>query len=251
MFIIYTVTLQYMLRYYNITYHFYSDDTQIYFELDSKDQCISKLNTVLTAVQTWMFKRKLKLNKHKTNIMVVGNPYQSRDIDFLSILKLDQTDINLSTKLKNLGVVFDENLTLNYHIAAVKKKAIGDLINIAKISKFIDRESKLKVVHGLILTQIDFCYALLYGLPKTDLHGIQMILNAAVRIIMKMPRYSTDRITPRTIELHFLPVKAGIEYRICLLAHKPLLSDEPRYLKNLLQKVPISSLRTSASNRLI
>ena len=251
LFIIYTLTLQYMLKYYNVTYHFYADDTQIYFKLDSKDQSISKLNSVLNAVQTWMFKRKLKLNKDKTNIMVVGNPLQLRNIDFPSILKLDQTDINLSKKLKNLGVIFDENLTLKYQVAAVKKKAIGGLINIAKISKFIDRESKLKLVHSLILTQIDFCNALLYGLPNTDLHGLQMILNAAVRIIMNMPRYSTDRITPRAIELHFLPVKARIEYKICLLAHKSLLSGEPRYLKNLLQPVPISSLRSSASNRLI
>ena len=97
-----------------------------------------------------MFKRKLKLNKDKTNIMVIGNPLQLRNIDFPSILKLDQTDINLSSKLKNLGVVFDENLTLKYQVAAVKKKAIGGLINIAKISKFIDRESKLKLVHSLI-----------------------------------------------------------------------------------------------------
>ena len=35
-------------------------------------------------------------------------------------------------KLKNLGVVFDENLALKYQVAAVKKKAIGGLINIAK-----------------------------------------------------------------------------------------------------------------------
>ena len=113
LFIIYTLTLQYMLNYYNVTYDFYADDTQIYFKLVSKDQSTSKLNSVLNAVQTWMFKRKLKLNKDKTNIMVVGNPLQLRNIDLPSNLKLDQTDINLSTKLKNLGVVLDENLNLS------------------------------------------------------------------------------------------------------------------------------------------
>ena len=92
-----------------------------------------------------------------------------------------------------------------------------------KILKFIDREFKLKLVHGLILTQIDFCKALLYGLPNTDFHGFQMILNAAVRIIVHMPRYSTDTITQRAIELHFLPVKVRIDFKICLLAHKSLL----------------------------
>ena len=80
------------------------------------------------------------------------------NIKLPSNLKLDQTDLNLSTKLRNLGAVSDENLTLKYQVAAVRKKAIADLINTEKISKFIDRESKLKLVHCLILTQIDFCY---------------------------------------------------------------------------------------------
>ena len=144
----------------------------MYFKFNSKDQCFSKLNLVLNAVQTWMFKRKLKLNKDKTSILIVSNPLKMRNIDLPSNLKLDQTDINLLTKLRNLGVVLDENLTLKYQVAAPKKKAIGGLINIAKISKFIDRESKLKLVHGSILTQIDFCNALLHGLPNTDLHGL-------------------------------------------------------------------------------
>ena len=119
--------------------------------LTVKTNVFLKFNSVLNAVQTWMFMKKLKLNKGKTNIMLVSNSPQMRNTDFPSILKLDLSDINLSTKLKNLGVVFDEILTLKYQVAAVKKKAIGGLINIAKISKFI--------VHDLILTQIDFCNA--------------------------------------------------------------------------------------------
>ena len=37
LFIIYKLTLQYMLNYYNVSYHFYADDTQIYFKKDSKN----------------------------------------------------------------------------------------------------------------------------------------------------------------------------------------------------------------------
>ena len=83
-----------------------------------------KTHSVPNAVQTWMIKRKQKLNKKKTNIMVVGNPFHLRNIDLPSNLKMDQTDNNLSTKLKNLGAVLDENLTLKYQVAAVKKKLL-------------------------------------------------------------------------------------------------------------------------------
>ena len=117
------------MNYYNVSYHFYADDIQIYFKIDSKDLCVSKLNTVFNAAKTWIFNRELKLNKDKTNKNAVGNPLQLRNIDLPSNLKLDQTDINLSTKPRNLGD------------AAVKKKVIGGLINIAEKNRSLSTES--------------------------------------------------------------------------------------------------------------
>ena len=54
-------------------------------------------------------------------IKLVGNARQMRDIDYPSNLKLGQADINLSTKLRNQGVVFYENLVIKYLVVAVKK----------------------------------------------------------------------------------------------------------------------------------
>ena len=81
LFIVYTLTLQYMLNYYNVSHNLYAEVTQLNFKLNSKDQCVSKYNTVLNAVEMKTFKRKLKLNKDKTNTMVVGYPLQMRNID--------------------------------------------------------------------------------------------------------------------------------------------------------------------------
>ena len=78
-----------------------------------------------------------------------------------------------------------------------------------------------------------------------------MILNVPVRIIMNMTRYTTNRITHKAIELHFSLVRAVIEVKICLLAHKSLQSSEPRYIKNPLQPALISSLRISICKRLV
>ena len=71
-------------------------------------------------------------------------------------------------------------------IAAVKKCNRG-LQNVDKISKFIDRESKMTLFHCLVLTQVDFCNSLLYGLPNIDSHSLQMIKNAAVIIAVNVP----------------------------------------------------------------
>ena len=69
-----------------------------------------------------MFEWKLDLNMVKSNIVVVGSPLQIRNIDLPLNLKLKQSDINLSTKLRNLGVVFYENQTLKYKISAMKRR---------------------------------------------------------------------------------------------------------------------------------
>ena len=68
--------------------------------------------------------------------MVVGNRTSSK-INALSI------GYYFIKKMRNVGAVFYERLTLKNQNAAVKKKAFAGLINVAKLSKLIDRESKL------------------------------------------------------------------------------------------------------------
>ena len=46
------------------------------------------------------------------NKMVVGNPLHVLNLDVLSFLKIDESDFDLSTKIRNLCVVMGENLTL-------------------------------------------------------------------------------------------------------------------------------------------
>ena len=79
--IFYAITLQYVLNYYTLSYNFYADDTQMYFKLNCKFKCDSKLDCVSNAVQTCVFENEFKLGIGETNIMVVGNPLQKRNYD--------------------------------------------------------------------------------------------------------------------------------------------------------------------------
>ena len=74
------------------------------------------------------------------------------------------------------------------------------------------------------------------------MHGHQMILFSSVRIIEKMPRYSTHKVTLKLIELIFLPVKARIGLKVCLFAHNSLLSDETGYKKKCCSQLSLQLL---------
>ena len=136
--------------------------------------------------------------------------------------------------VRNLGVIIDGNLCFREQIKILKKQIVGNLVNISRISKFVDKPSKLKLVHNLVLSKLDFCNFIYYNLPNVDLRSLQLLINNAVRIVSGVPRFSRNRVTPLSISLHILPLKARIEFKICLLTYKALTYKHPFYIKNLL-----------------
>ena len=248
LFIIYTTQLHSILNQFNVSFHFYADDTQIYLEVENLEENLDLIRNVYGLVRDWMYDRKLKMNIEKTECILIGSSVNLRNCTSLESFTIDDIQIALSNKVKSLGVVFDEHLSMRDQVSNVKKKVYGNLINLSRISGFLDRDTRLKLVHGLVLSSLDFCNSIYYGLPNSVLHGLQIALNAAARLVMDMPRYSRDSVTAICIDLHFLPIRARIEYKICLLTYKAVKFGQPKYLADLLApKVqnPIHHLRSS------
>ena len=96
-----------------------------------------------------------------------------------------------------------------------------------------------------MISKIDYCSSLYVSLPKYLLRKLQPV-NRSARLIYSLPPQFT--FASYLIELHWLPVKARIEFKICLLAFKALKFDEPKYVADLinLQNVHVGmGLRTS------
>ena len=219
-------------------------------EWNAESNSDKEIDTVFKQLQQWMDSRKLKLNVEKTEALnILTGRHTTREN--LSSLTMNGKEIKIEEKVRSLGVVLDNKLTLTQQISHTKKKAMFNLINISRISNFIDRNSRLKLVHGLVLSHLDFCNVLYYGLPNKELRQLQVIINMAARVVTGMPRYSRERITPLNISLHFLPIKARIYFKICLLTYKALNHGEPRYLAELLvPENPQRALRSSCNTRL-
>ena len=226
--------LSYILEDFKVKYHLYADDTQIYITVTDIEETKVMLDNIIVRIETWMKTRKLKLNIEKTECMFVGSIGNLKNFQALNSFKIGEFEVQVNKTVKNLGVILDSNLSLKEQIKMIKIRAINNLRNISFISKFLDRDTLLKLVYNLVLSSIDFCSAILYDAPNNELRQLQMIINNAARLVMKLPRFSRQRITPICIELHFLPVKARIFYKIALITYKALHFDQPRYLRDLL-----------------
>ena len=86
----------------------------------------------------------------------------------------------------------------------------------------------------------------LEGLPNYQLNKLQRVLNASVRLVCNAPRFC--HISPLLRGLHWLSVKARIQFKILLITFKEIHGLAPKYLCDLLTfKSSLYNLRSSGS----
>ncbi len=79
---------------------------------------------------------------------------------------------------------------------------------LSSIKDLLDKVMSNTAAHGFITSKLDYGNSLLFGLPTTQLHKLQLVQNAAARVMAKVSKY--DRITKIHQQLHCLPLKAMI-----------------------------------------
>ena len=96
------------------------------------------------------------------------------------------------------------------------------LHNIKRISRFLPRDKLEMVLQAFVTSRIDYCNGFLYGLPDCEIAKLQRVQNAAARLLMPCKKY--DHNTPILINLHWLPVRYRINFKIYYLLSKPSMA---------------------------
>ncbi len=138
----------------------------------------------------------------------------------------------LKNQVKNLGVILETNLSFSSHVKAVTKSAYYHLKNIARIRCFVSSQDSEKLVHAFITSRVDYCNGLLTGLTKKTIRKLQLIQNAATRILTRTRK--SEHITPVLRSLHWLPVTFRIDFKVLLLVNKSLNGLGPKYIADML-----------------
>ena len=164
-----------------------------------------------------------------------------RDVPPITIGNSEIVQVNC---VKNIGAYLDCNLNMSSHVNNTCRSCYIHLRNLGKIRPFLSTESTCALVHAFISSKLDNLNSLLYGIPEYLVKRLQLIQNNAARIVSLKKKH--EHITPVLEALHWLPVKARIHYKICLLTFKGLHGLAPGYLCDLLVPyTPTRSLRSS------
>ena len=97
----------------------------------------------------------------------------------------------------------------------------------------LSTESTKMAVHSLVTSRLDYCNSLLIGISGSLLNRLVNIQRTAARVITRKRKY--DSISNDLVDLHWLPVKERIDFKILVIVYKSLHHQAPDYLADLLQ----------------
>ena len=229
-FCLYLLPLSAILMYHNIGYHVYADDTQLYVSFKCKQP---KLNSCFANIRRWMITNKLKINDSKTEFIVFRSPQLKCDLSGLPV-NVGESMITQSSKVRDLGVIFDQFLNFDDDIIAICRSTHFHIRNIGKIRNLLSYDACSTIIRALISCRLDYCISIMYNVSKSKTDRLQRLQNQCARILTKSPR--REHITPVLKKLHWLKLQDRIIYKMLMLTYKSYYNMAPAYLCELINK---------------
>ena len=114
----------------------------------------------------------LKINDSKTEFIVFRSPQLKCDLTGLSV-NVGESMITQSSKVRDLGVIFDQFLNFYDHITAICRSTYFHIRNIGKIRNVLSYDACSTIIHALIICRLDYCNSILYNVPKSKTDRLQ------------------------------------------------------------------------------
>ena len=148
-------------------------------------------------------------------------------------LVVGDTVVHPADRVRSLGLLFDVTMTMEPQIANCIKSSVFHLRNIQRIKKYLNLQALKSVVHAFVTSRLDMYNATLLGLPQRQVYRLQKIQNVAARLISGASRFT--HISPVLMDLHWLPVKQRVNFKLLVLTYKALHGLAPAYISELIE----------------
>ena len=120
----------------------YADDTQIYISIQpsKREEFLQSLEVCLDDVCNWFTANKLICNSNKSNFMYFSSKFKPTPGS--TCIKFGSTVLQPVNRIRNLGVIWDSNLSRRHHMSKSCISAALALRRIGYIAEYLDTNSK-------------------------------------------------------------------------------------------------------------
>ena len=238
-----------VIRSFGVNHHQYADDTQIYITATTTDLSpnVRQLEQCTSRIHTWLLQNGLQLNPRKSEAIqfTVGSERQSTAN--LTSVSVSGAEICTAPSVKSLGVTLDRRLTFDQHVTDVCKACYFHIRALRHVRESLPDAVAKTVACSIVSSRLDHCNSLLTGMSASNFAKLQRVQNTLARVVLRRH----DHITPALVELHWLPIKHRVTFKLATIAFKVTKTERPEYLRALLNDYkPSRELRSSCRHDL-
>ena len=133
-----------------------------------------------------------------------------------------------SSTVRNLGVVFDQQVNMDQHITKLCQTINWQIRNLYRIRRYINQETCANIVRAMLLSRLGYCNVLFNNIAQSDLDRLQRLQNKCARLVFMPPRCTN--ISPLLKKLRWFGIKDRISFKTLLYVCKSLNGLCPRYI---------------------
>ena len=198
----------------------FADDTTLYYSHNNINTLRNVLNTDLMHVKNWLHANQLTLNADKTYFIIFSLKKIPRDLRIL----IGSNVIKQESSGKFLGVVLDERLTFNNHVALTTKKVSKLIGMFHRLKHFFPSHILKQLYFSLIQPYLSYCITAWGKASRQTLNPLIVLQKRAVRIITESEYLAHT--SPLFKSLAVLKLDDIHHHAVLVHMHKTLIMDK-------------------------
>ena len=119
-------------------------------------QVVDDAHHELLNISEWMRVTKLSPNPKKTEVMVIGHPLKTKNLDLPQALTLDGSDIKKVDQVKSPGIIIDQNLTWDEQYKRIKGKMSVGLSALKRLKNILPQSQLCSVYYALVESHLRY-----------------------------------------------------------------------------------------------
>lgn len=215
-------------------FHLYADDLQLYsfFDICDIGTAIDLINHDLVNISRWANAYGLLVNPTKSQVIIIGSRYMTDLLDRMTVppVVYEGTIISYTNVVKNLGVLFDRNLSWTSHVNQISKKVHATVHSLRRLQNFLPIKTKVNLAQTLLFSLMDYADVCFLDATSELFSKIDRLQNLCIRFVYGLRKF--DHVSKYRKDLKWLPSRFRLNVHILTLLYNILHNPSiPCYLR--------------------